>query len=107
MHRRCFGNTDHTAYETFDPRPQVDVFALNSLRMLLANLMMLGVNMPLVHTPSIRVKAVDAKGLQQRLQLQKDRSFVAQNIRQHGAPVVMLGGDKARSVQARLLIAPV
>src|SRR6516162_6346891 len=90
MHRRGFGKTDRTAYETFDPSPQVDVFALNFLRMLLANMMLLGVNMPLVRTPPIRVKTRDAKGLQQRLQLQKDRILpLPKNIRQHGATVMI------------------
>ena|SRR5438132_2867174 len=29
VHRRCFGKTNRPAYKTFDPSPQVDVFALN------------------------------------------------------------------------------
>jgi len=49
------------------------VFAFDFLRMLLANLMSLWVNMPLVRPPPIRIKTVDPKGCQQRLQLQKNR----------------------------------
>jgi hypothetical protein len=64
MHRRGFGKTNCTAYETFDPRPQVDVFALDFLRMLLANMMLLGDDMPLVSSPPSGVKPRNAKWLQ-------------------------------------------
>ena len=69
MHCRRFGKANRAPHETLDPCPQIDVFALDFLRMLFADLVLLGVDMPLVGTPSIRVKPGDAKGFQQRLQL--------------------------------------
>ncbi len=73
VHRRRFGKANRATHETLDPGPHIDVFALDFLRLLLANVMLLRVDMPLVRSPPIRVKAADAKRLQQRLQLQKDR----------------------------------
>ena len=48
--------------------------------------------MPLVRPPPIRIKAVDAKRLQQRVQLQKDRILPSpEDVGQHGAPLVLDG----------------
>src|SRR6266568_9594455 len=73
VHRRRFGKADRATHETLDPCPQIDVFTLNSLRVLLAHVMLRWVDMPLVSTPAISVETADPKGLQQSFQLQKDR----------------------------------
>ena len=92
VHRRRFGKANRAAHEPFDPGPQIDVFALDFLRIVLANVMLLRVDMPLVRPPPIRVKAADTKRLQQRLQLQKDRILPSpEDVRQHGATLVIDG----------------
>ena len=48
------------------------MFALDCLRMLLAHVMVLGSDVPLVGSPSIRVKPRDPKGLKEFLPLQQD-----------------------------------
>ncbi len=70
--------------------------------------MLRGSEMPLVGPPTISVKLRDAKRGQQLLELQENVILSpAEYIRQDGPRVVMLGSDKARSTQARFLIAPV
>ena len=61
VHGRRFGKANGTTYKTLDPCSQIDVFALDFLRMLFADVVLLGVDMPLVDTPAIRVKPGDAK----------------------------------------------
>src|SRR5438093_4524193 len=48
------------------------MFALDFLRMLLAHVMLLGINVPLVGSPSICGKPRDPTGLKEFLPLQKD-----------------------------------
>ena len=43
------------------------MLALDFLRILLAHVVLLGIDMPLVGSPAIRVKLRDAKGLQELL----------------------------------------
>jgi hypothetical protein len=71
------GETDGTAHQPFNTSPQIDVFALDFLCVLLANPMLFGVNVPLVGTPPIRVIARNAKRLQERLQLEKHSILAA------------------------------
>ena len=47
VHVLRLGEAQRAAYEALDPSPQIDVFALNFLRVLLAYLMLLGIGMPL------------------------------------------------------------
>jgi hypothetical protein len=54
---RRFGKANATTHETLDPCPQIDVFALDFLRVFLANVMLLWVDVPLVRPPPIGVKA--------------------------------------------------
>ena len=90
VHRRRCGKANRAAHETLDPGPQIDVFALDFLRMLLANVMLLWVDIPLVGPPPIRVKPRETKRLQQCLPLQKDRILASpKNVGQHG-PTVMI-----------------
>ena len=62
VHRCRFGKANRASHETLDPGAQIDVFTLDFLRMLLANVMLLRIDMPLVGAPSIRVKPRDTKG---------------------------------------------
>jgi len=48
VHVLRFGKTDGAAHQPFDPGPQIDVFALDFLRVLLAHPMLVGVDVPLV-----------------------------------------------------------
>ena len=66
------GEAQRAAYESFDPGPEMDVFALDLLRVLLAHLMLLGIEMPLISPPTIGVKLRDAKRCQQLLEVQED-----------------------------------
>jgi hypothetical protein len=63
MHRRRFGEANRAADKPLDPGPQIDVFTLDSLSILLAHVMLRGIEMPLVGPPPIGVKARDAKWL--------------------------------------------
>jgi hypothetical protein len=70
--RRRFGTTQRATHQVFDPGPQTAVLALDLLRVLCANGGLLWGDVPLVRSPSIRVKPRDPKRLQQRLQLQNN-----------------------------------
>ena len=90
VHRRRFGKANRAAHEPLDPCPQIDVFAFDLLGILLAHLVLLWVDIPLLRPPPIRVKLRDTKRLQQRLQLQKDRILPSpKNVGQHGPTVVI------------------
>jgi hypothetical protein len=60
MHALRLGETQRATHESFEPRPQIEVFALDFLRVLLAHLMLLGVEMPLVGPPPVGIKLCDA-----------------------------------------------
>src|SRR6266571_6193644 len=72
VHALRLGEAQRTTHEPFDPGPQVDVLALDFLGVLLAHLMLLGIEMPLVGPPAVGVKLRDAKRGQQLLALQED-----------------------------------
>ena len=59
--------TNRAAHQPLNPGPEIDVLALDFLRVLLAYVMLLWVDMPLVGSPSVRVKLRNAKGLQELL----------------------------------------
>ena len=67
VHALRLGEAHCAAYEPLDPDPQIDMFALDFLRVLLAHLMLRGSKMPLVGPPAVGVKLRDAKGLQELL----------------------------------------
>ena len=71
VHGRRFGKADRAAYKPLDPRPQIDVFALDGLRVLFPDHVLLRGDVPLVGTPPIRIEATDPKGRKEGLQLQK------------------------------------
>ena len=68
-----FGQTEGAAHQPCDPGPHIDALARDFLRVFRAHLLLVGVDVPLVRPSPICVIARDAKRLQQRLQLQKDR----------------------------------
>src|SRR5262245_17917371 len=59
VHTLRLGEAQRTTHEPFDPGPQVDRLALDLLRVLLAHLMLLGIEMPLVSPPPIGIKLRD------------------------------------------------
>ena len=72
VHRGRFGKTNGATYQPFDPGPQIDMLAFDLLRMSFATRVLLGIEMALVGSPSIGVKACDAKGRSQVLECEKD-----------------------------------
>jgi hypothetical protein len=92
VHGCRFGKANCAAYEPLDPSPQINVFALDGLRVLFTDDVLLRDEMPLVRPPSIGVKARDTKRLKQLFELQKDRiSPSAKDVRQHGPTGVIDG----------------
>jgi hypothetical protein len=65
-----FGEADRLARQPLDPRVQPQVFALNLLRMSLARMVLIRVDMTRISTPIIRMIRRDAEGLQQPFQPQ-------------------------------------
>jgi hypothetical protein len=56
VHGRRFGKANGATHEPLDAGAQIDVFALDFLRVLLAHLMLLGIEVPLVGPPAVGVK---------------------------------------------------
>jgi hypothetical protein len=56
MHRCRFGKTNRATHKALNPGPQIDVLALDFLRVLFTNGVLLWVDVPLVRPPSICVK---------------------------------------------------
>src|SRR6266853_3979138 len=71
VHALRLGEAQRAADEPFNPRPQIDVFALDFLRVLLAHLMLLSIQMPLVGPPAVGVKLRDTKRCQHLVELQE------------------------------------
>jgi hypothetical protein len=67
VHPFRLGKAQRATHEPLHPGPEIDVLALDFLRILLAQVVLLGIDMPLVGSPAIRVKLRDAKGLQELL----------------------------------------
>ena len=92
VHRRRLRQANRATHEPLDPSPQIDGFTLDSLRVLLANVMLRWVDMPFVRSPSVGVKSRDAKGLQQVLEFEKDGILPSpKDVRQHRATVMIDG----------------
>jgi hypothetical protein len=90
VHGCRFGEANSPAYKPLNSSPQIDVLALNFLGMLLAYDVLLRGDMPLVSTPSIRVKPCDTKGRQQVLEFQKDSILPPYKDRGQRLPTVMI-----------------
>ena len=64
VHGCRLGKANRATYEPLDPSPQINVFALDGLRVLCTDDVLLRGEMPLVRPPTISVKARDTKRLQ-------------------------------------------
>ena len=107
VHALCLGEADRAAYEPLDPGPQIDMFALDFLCVLLAHLMLLGIEMPLVGPPAVGVKLRDAKRCQQLLELQEDVVLPSsEHIRQNLARVMINGVPEPTRVRFAAHITP-
>ena len=92
VHGCRFGKANRATYEPLEPSPQIDVFALDGLRVLFTDDVLLRNDMPLVRPPTIGVKACDTKRLEQFFELQKNRILPpSKDIRQHGPTGVIDG----------------
>src|SRR5215475_58008 len=63
VHLFRLGKAQRATNQPLNPGPEIDVLALDFLRILLAHMVLLGIDMPLVGSPSVCVKLRDAKGL--------------------------------------------
>jgi hypothetical protein len=63
VHAFRLGKANCATNQPLDPRPGIDVLALDFLRVLLAYVMLLDIDMPLIGPPSVGVILCDAKGL--------------------------------------------
>jgi hypothetical protein len=73
VHAFRLGEANRAAYKPLDPGQQIDVFALDLLRIFsLTHLMLIGIKMLLVGPPAVGVQLRDAKRCQQLLELQED-----------------------------------
>ena len=64
MHLDGFGKTYGLPYQAFDPGTQRGVFAFDLLRILFPNRVLVMIDMAIVGTPPVGVKACDAKWFQ-------------------------------------------
>src|ERR687888_6640 len=63
VHAFRLGKAQRATHQPLDPGPEIDVLALDFLRVLLAYVMLLGSKMPLIGPPAVGVILGDAKGL--------------------------------------------
>ena len=92
MHALRLGKTNGATHQPFDPRAQVDVLALDFLRVFLPHVMCLCIEMPLVGALPVGVKLRNPKGRQQCFELQKHLVLPsAEDVRQHLPRVVING----------------
>src|SRR5215469_9727248 len=71
MHLDRFCKTDRLSDQALDPRPQGQMVPLALLRITLARLMLLCLDMSRVRAPRVRIIFRDPKGLHQGLELPK------------------------------------
>ena len=92
MHGCRLGKANRAADQPLDPGPQIDMFALDGLRVLFTDDVLLWGEMPLVRSPSISVKARDPKRFEQLFELQQDHILPpSKDVRQYG-PTGMIDG---------------
>src|SRR5215831_14561599 len=107
VHVLRLGEAQCAADEALDPGPQIDMFALNFLCVLLAYLMLLSIEMPLVGSPAVGVKLRDAKRCQQLLELQEDVVLApSEHIRQDLACVMINGVPQPARVRFAAYVTP-
>ena len=90
VHGRRLGKADRATYEPFNPRAQIDVFALDFLRVCLPHRVLLCLHMPLIGSPAVSEIARDAKRLQQGFELHKDSILPSPKDRGKYYPTVMI-----------------
>lgn len=71
MHRQRLGKADCLAYQPLEAGAQCEMFAPNLLRVALTRTVDCRGEIPFVSAPIICIVACDAKGIEQRLELQK------------------------------------
>jgi len=86
------GEAQRATHEPLDPRPQMHVFALDFLGVLLAYLVLLGIEMPLVGPPAVGVKTGDAKRGQERFELEQDVVLTPPEHLRQDLPCVVVNG---------------
>jgi len=92
MHAFRLGKAPRATNQPLHPGPEMDGLALDVLPVLLADLMLLGIDMPLSGPPAVGVKLRDAQGLQELLSLEEDGVFASsEHIRQPLPGVVIHG----------------
>ena len=92
MHEDRFGETHSFAGSALDPGPQREVFAFNLLGVGLANGRRRRGQVPFIDPSPIRIEVLQAKGLEQLLQFDKDGIRAPpKRIRQHHATQVING----------------
>ena len=84
MHAFWLRKAERPAYQPLDPRAQVDVLALDLLRVCRPHRMRLCRHMPFVGSPAVSAIARDATGLSQGLPLEKPLVLpMSKDIRHH------------------------
>ncbi len=92
VHGCRLGKANRATYEPLDPSPEIDVFALDGLRVLFTDDVLLRNEMALVCPPTIGVKARDTKRLKQLFEPQKDRVLPSpKDVRQYSPTDVIDG----------------
>ena len=103
VHAFRLGKAQRATNQPLDPGPQIDVLALDFLRVLLAYVMLLGSEMPLIGPPAVGIILGDAKGLEQLLQPQEDVVLPPpEHIRSHLPGLVINGVPEPSRMRFRL-----
>jgi hypothetical protein len=103
VHAFRLGQAQRATNQPLDPGPEIDVFALDFLRVLLPYVMRLDIEMPLIGPPSGGVILGDAQGLEQLLQPQEAVVLPPpEHIRSHLPGVVINGVPEPSRLRFRL-----
>ena len=87
VHAFRLGKAQRATNQPLDPGPEIDVLALDFLRVLLAYVMRLSIEMPLIGSPAVGVILCDAKGLEQAFKLEENVVFTPSEHIRHTFPV--------------------
>ena len=87
MHGCRLGKANRAAYKPLDPSSQIDVLALDGLRVLFTDDMLLWDDMPLVRPPTISVKRVIPNGSSNSLSCKKTVSCRRPKMYANTAPL--------------------
>ena len=92
VHALRLGKTQRAADKPLDPRPQIDMLALDFLCVLLAHLMLHGIEMARIGPPAIGKIARDTQGLQECFALYKNRVLPSSEHLRQDLPCVVING---------------